>query len=216
MIFLLLQHFGGDRLSEILIQPSTKVDEIIQRVTSSNQGQSNTRKVALVIRTGEGEYNQFLSKGDEFNFVKCFRNYAKSESDKSMSNKYRVFVTSDNLEVKNRVIEELKTGDNGGLSVDVLSLDDSIIHVMHVEENEKKQSVLNKIRKTYAEFFLIGQCDVLFLTHGSLFGRTAADRGKATESNVYFISDSHCDGTREKYSYLQCHDPKYPKVCGFA
>jgi len=220
---LFLQHFAGDKLSQTLIQPSVDVEEIIQSVTqldpsrSSEDAKLSTRMVALVMRTGEGEYNQFLSKGDERNFVECFRNYAKAESKKFLSEiKFRVFVTSDNTEVKNQVVEELKTGDNKGSAVEVLTLDDSIVHVMHVQENETKKSVVNKIRKTYAEFFLIGKCDVLFLTHGSLFGRTAADRGKVHESNVHYISDSNCDGTREKFSYLQCHEPKYPKVCGFS
>ena len=167
-----------------------------------------------MIRTGEGEYNQFLSKGDEKNFVQCFRNYAKSKSRNNKKLKFRVFVTSDYVKVKNKVVEELKTGDNGGLSVDVLTLSDSIVHVMQVKENTKDKSILDRIHKTYAEFFLIGQSDVLFLTHGSLFGRAAAERGSVTESNVYYISDSNCDGVREKHSYLNCHKPKYPSVCG--
>ena len=207
-------------MSEVLLRASKKVDQIIKNATLSmeqkvkKQHSDIVRKVALVIRTGNTEYNQFLSKGDEMNFVKCFQNYAKiaqKHSPKKIN--FVLFVTSDNASVKKKVVKELKGGDNSDLSIHVFSLNDSIIHVMHVDKT--KHDVKSKIRKTYAEFFLIGRCQVLFLTHGSLFGRAAAERGNIDEANVHYISDSNCDGKREKYSYLQCHEPKYPPVCGF-
>ena len=216
-----LQNYGAEKLTEILLQPSTKVNEIITKAIDSGKSakgsdnKSYIRMVGLVIRTGEKDYNQFLSKGDEMNFVECFRSYAKEASQHSPTKiTFRVFVTSDYAPVKEKVVHELLEGDNGGLSVEVFTLEDSIVHVMHIQDNEEEE-VYARVRKTFAEFFLIGKCEVLFLTHGSLFGRAAAERGRVMESNTHFISDSNCDGKRDKYSYLQCHDPKYPKICGF-
>ncbi|XP_076822115.1 uncharacterized protein LOC143468667 [Clavelina lepadiformis] len=217
-------YFSYEHLAAKLLQPSPKVKRIVDEVVNSRlqpsgkiEGGYLNRSVAIVMRTGNSDYVQFLSEDDEMNFVKCFRNYANIYVKKQPSQvRFRVFVTSDSETVKERVVDELENGDNGDVTLEVVTLDDSIIHVMHVEEKSKrKKSVRDKIRKTYAEFFLIGRCEVLFLTHGSLFGRAASDRGVAKESDVHFISDSKCDGKREKYSYLQCHEPKYPKVCGF-
>nr|XP_002131199.1 uncharacterized protein LOC100179133 [Ciona intestinalis] len=213
-------NFAYDDKIRAIVQPSSKVQHIVDSVISSQFESSNDRKnvqlVGLVMRTGEGEYNQFLSPGDEAYFVQCFRNYAVDYQKKiAKLVKFKVFVTSDNIETKTKVVNELNNQTNNGeIHVDVITLDDSFVHVMHVsEKNGKKKTVKEKIRKTYAEYFLIGKCDVLFLTHGSLFGRAAAERGIADERNVHFISDSKCDGKREKYSYLKCHEPKYPAVC---
>ena len=174
--------------------------------------------VALVIRTGLAEYNQFLSPGDELNFVTCFQNFVRTEKRRNRKTelKYRVFLASDNDVVKSNVfaaMDEFKS-ENTDVTIEILALDDSIIHIMHPGSDPNSKEVYNKIRKTLAEFFMISRCKVLFLTHGSLFGRTAAELGRTSENSVHFISDSNCDGEREKYSYLQCHTPKYPKVCG--
>lgn len=172
-------------------------------------------KVALVLRTGIGEYNQFLSPGDEKTFVSCFNNYAKSYQKREGNKKVKfvVFVTSDNAETKRNAIEALETNANN-FNIEVVTLNDSAIHVMHMSKEESKETeIREKLRKTIAEFFLIGMCDARFLTHGSLFGRVAAERGGGDERMNFFISDSNCDGKREKYSYLSCHEPKYPKIC---
>lgn len=207
-----------------LIRPSPKVKDIVDRVLNSDptpsggkESQVNIRTVALVIRTGENDYNQFLSKGDETNFVKCFQSYAKQHAQKAKRRvMFRVFVTSDSEQVKRNAVEQLRKPTSGDYEIDVVTLGDSIIHVMHIKKGEiRQESVLERVRRTYAEFFLISRCQVLFLTHGSLFGRTAAEYGRQDESDVHFISDSRCDGRREKYSYLECHEPKYPKICGF-
>ena len=205
------QNFGADLLSETLLKPSNKVQKIVKDILKGKDKFSHM--VGIVIRTGKGEYNQFLSEGDEMNFVLCFKNYVAKKMGKSQS--VRVFVTSDEAAVKKRVVHELETGKFEVQSIDIVALNDSIVHLMKVVDNEK-DSVRVKIHKTFAEFFLIGKCQVLFLTHGSLFGRAAAERGKVGEENIHYISDSNCDGKREKYSYLQCHQPKYPKVCGFS
>lgn len=173
-------------------------------------------KVALVLRTGIGEYNQFLSPGDEKTFVSCFNNYAKHYQKRTGSKKVKfvVFVTSDNAETKRITVEALEDNANN-VDIEAVTLNDSAIHVMHMSKKESRESgVRQKLRKTIAEFFLIGMCDARFLTHGSLFGRVASERG-GNENMNFFISDSNCDGKREKYSYLSCHEPKYPKICNF-
>ena len=210
------QHVPYDNLLSSILKPSKKVKAIIDQVLPDALDHQD---VALVIRTGLGEYNQFLSPGDENNFVTCFKNYVKTEKLRkpNVSLKYRVFLASDNDDVKVNVINAMEAfkAAHVDISIEILVLNDSIIHIMHPGSNPHSQHVSNKIRKTFAEFFIISRCKVLFLTHGSLFGRTASELGKTSENNVHFISDSNCDGTREKYSYLKCHTPKYPKICGF-
>lgn len=210
-LLLLKQLFEYDGLIKAIIQPSAKVQKIIDNTIKRNfVSKANTRLVSLVVRTGQGEYNQFLSIGDEMNFVKCLQAYVKSTKGQAV-NKFRVFVTSDVDDVKQKVVRALR----GDEAVEVVTLNESNVHVMHLNKQElKTQEVRDKLRRTYAEFFLIAKCEVHFLTHGSLFGRTASEHGGAREGDIHFISDSQCDGHREKYSYLQCHKPKYPKICG--
>lgn len=204
-----------ENLLSSLLQPSSKVNTIINRVFPAKP---DHRDVALVIRTGLAEYNQFLSPGDENNFVMCFQNYVKAEKRRkpNVARKYRVFLASDNDDIKSemfKALEELQA-EIANVAIEIVALNDSIIHIMHPGSNPNSKEVHNKIRKTLAEFFIISRCKTLFLTHGSLFGRTAAELGGTSENNVHFISDSNCDGKRDKYSYLQCHSPKYPKICG--
>lgn len=198
------------------IQPSKKVREIIKSVESEHFYSESriVHKAAIVLRTGVGDYNQFLSQGDELNFVKCFQSYAKKfvqgrNLPKDMIT-FKVLVTSDNNESKNNAVKELKKLiNNDGYKIHPIMLNDSAIHVMHMAENEHKEAKgLEKLLKTYAEFFLIGECDVRFLTFGSLFGKVASEN--TPDHTNFIISDSNCDGTREKYSYLECNSPKYP------
>jgi len=193
--------FESNSLLRGIFKPSKQVEKIVQNIFEKK---SDFRYVALVIRTGHNEYNQFLSIGDEQIFVRCFSNFLSMTS----SQRYRVFVASDNVHVKNYVISKLRGFNRSNL--EVVSLSDSIIHLMHSHLDD---DVIKRAEKTFAEFFAISRCDVMFLTHGSLFGRTAAEYGDVTSSNTYFISDSKCDDVREKYSYLGCHEPKYPQIC---
>nr|XP_039251699.1 uncharacterized protein LOC120329223 [Styela clava] len=208
-------------VTEYFMKPSTKVQEVMDTITEGpfkNQDKNqNIHKVAIVMRTGIGEYNQFLSIGDEKNFITCFLNYARKISREAPNDgkeiKFVVFVTSDNTDAKQNAIDALKK-EQEKINIEIVTLEDSAIHVMHMTSEESKlKRVRTKLRKTVAEFFIIGMCDAKFLTHGSLFGRTAAERGGGPEQNNFFISDSHCDGKREKHSYLSCHKPKYPSVC---
>jgi len=188
-----------------MFQPSPQVQQMIIHKNH------HYRQVALVIRTGETEYNQFLSAGDERIFVRCLRNFLRRSPGRS----HQIFVTSDSDRVKRDVIEQLHHMEGELPEVEIRSLDDSIVHVMAPNSGDD----VTRIRKTFAEYFTIASSDVMFLTHGSLFGQTAAERRMMTTSQltspveVYYLSDSNCDGTREKYSYLRCHVPKYPPIC---
>lgn len=59
-----------DNLLTSVLKPSKKVKAIIDQVLPDAPGHTD---VAIVIRTGLAEYNQFLSPGDENNFVACFK-----------------------------------------------------------------------------------------------------------------------------------------------
>uniref|UniRef100_F6QHR3 Uncharacterized protein n=2 Tax=Ciona intestinalis TaxID=7719 RepID=F6QHR3_CIOIN len=124
-------NFAYDDKIRAIVQPSSKVQHIVDSVISSQFESSNDRKnvqlVGLVMRTGEGEYNQFLSPGDEAYFVQCFRNYAVDYQKKiAKLVKFKVFVTSDNIETKTKVVNELNNQTNNGeIHVDVITLDDS-------------------------------------------------------------------------------------------
>lgn len=220
---LLFQQTEFDKINEVFLKPSDKVQKIINDVAEKHfDNHSNdviVHTVAMVMRTGIGEYNQFLSNGDEKNFVKCFLNYAKKMSGKNQQKtKFVVFVTSDDKPTKESAVNELREKRDAEYGeIEVVTIEDSSIHVMHLAEAElKKKKTFTKLRKTFAEFFIIGNCDARFLTHGSLFGRVAAERGGYwPKKHDFFISDSMCDKKREKYSYLECHSPKYPDICGF-
>lgn len=222
-------HTDYDRLSHFFINPSSRVKEVIDDVMERHfhdDGEVFTHKVAIVMRTGIGEYNQFLSVGDEANFVECFLSYARHfvtrqeevwrvDDVTPKKIKFSVLITSDNHDAKENAVKALREG-SGDLDINVIILDDSIVHVMHMTSEESKlKRMRTKLRKTMAEFFLISMCDVRFLTHGSLFGRAAAEMAGDREDTNFYISDSNCDGKREKHSYLQCRKPKYPPICDF-
>jgi len=202
----------GKNVINNLVRPSVLVKEVMEKYFSHlkkfKENEKENHMIALVIRTGLKEYNQFLSPGDETIFVKCLQQYIRLNSYKHAI----IFVTSDTNEVKQNTINELLRG-NQNFYYNVTSLDDSIIHVMtDIKSKETNVNLFtSRIIKTFAEYFIISTCDVMFLTHGSLFGTTAAERSKKAE--LFFISDSKCDGKREKYSYLNCHKPKYPEFC---
>ena len=202
----------GQNVINGLVRPSMQVKQIMKNYYSSLEKNENLNKlnhmIALVIRTGLKDYNQFLSPEDETNFVKCLQQYIKLNAYKNLT----VFVTSDINEVKQNAINELLRNKRE-FYYDVTSLDDSEIHVMSdISIKDTNNSLLlSRVLKTFAEYFIISECDVMFLTHGSLFGITAAER--SVKAKAFFISDSKCDGKREKYSYLNCHEPKYPEFC---
>ena len=199
----------GKNIIDGLVRPSAQVREIMKNYYSRlDKNKLLNHMIALVIRTGLKDYNQFLSPGDEINFVKCLQQYIRLNAYKNLT----IFVTSDANEVKQNTINELSRSKRE-LNYDVTSLDDSIIHVMSdISSKDTNDGLLrSRILKTFAEYFIISECDVIFLTHGSLFGITAAERSE--KANTFFISDSKCDGKRQKYSYLNCHEPKYPEFC---
>ena len=224
-----------------LFRPSQQVQRVLNTITTPpcEKCAPNVRQLALVIRTGNNEYNQFLSEGDEQIFVRCLNNYVREEHLRSAGavKLYRVLVTSDSSSVKEQAAALVRDmyarydeAVKRQMRVEVVTLTDSVVHIMSGGDHGGgggKGGKLNLLVKTYAEYFAIARCDVKFLTHGSLFGQTAAERRddvaatsteatKAAAADVFYISDSNCDGLRSKYSYLECHYPKYPVICGMS
>lgn len=174
-------------------KPSEKLNSVI------NQYKPVHCDASVVIRTGLGEYNEFLGAGDEDKFVECLKNLKNSDS--SVKN---VFLASDNEEIREKVEKQLTS-----LGKTVFTIPDSIIHVSKVPSGSEE-----KILKTLAEFHIISSCDNHFLTQNSLFGQVAS-RLSSNQNNVFRISHRWCDDKKRigKSSYVFCANPKYPDFC---
>ena len=207
-----------------LFQPSQQVQTIINSISALDCSNS-IRQVAIVVRTGKGEKNRFLSDGDETNFARCFANFVRDDSTLTYHGeriRYHVIIISDCDVIKQWLAstiifdyDQTSEADKRRYDVTVATLNDSIVHVMSSVAGYGDDKTILRVRKTFAEYFVIASCDVIFLTYGSLFGKTAAERSGVTSSNVHVISDSKCDSGRNDYSYLGCHQPKFPDICRF-
>lgn len=189
-------NFLATRFFEQFFSPSIPVQKIID----SFKDQVTLNTVAVVIRTGWDDWQQFLLPNDPEKFPICLKGWKASGSLPSSIN---VFVTSDREDVKKSTIKKLNE-----MNFEVFAMDDSATHIQTPDSIEK-------VHKTIAEFHLISKCGYGLLTASSLFGKTAIQElgGKDTYSNTNFFTISAADCDRQHKGYYRCANPKYPFFC---
>jgi len=189
-------NFLATRFFQHFFAPS----EAVQSIVDSFSPQISEKTVALVIRTGWDDWQQFLLPEDPDKFPLCLKGWRDAGG---LPSDINIFVTSDREDVKKATLKKLKE-----MNFNAFALKDSATHVQTPEG-------LEKVQKTIAEFHLLSKCGYGLLTSSSLFGKTAIGElgGKDTYSNqkFFFISAADCD--RQHKGYYRCANPKYPPFC---
>eukprot|EP00121_Abeoforma_whisleri_P009143 Awhi_evm1s8401 len=159
-------------------------------------------KIALVIRMGgiASDAYSFLNERDIKKFLECLKNWLILYN--SRKKDVAVFLSTDKELVYHIVTKELEKE-----SLRLVYEPAPIVHVQHASISDES------IVKTFVDLFMIGWADYGFLTHFSLFGHFAAIQGTMRSENMFFISAADCDSKTKQYSFVDCHNPKYPSFC---
>ena len=144
-------NFLATRFFQHFFAPSDAVKSIID----SFSPQISDKTVALVIRTGWDDWQQFLLPEDPDKFPLCLKGWRESGG---LPSDINIFVTSDREDVKKATLAKLKE-----MNFKAFALKDSATHVQTPDN-------LEKVQKTIAEFHLLSKCGYGLLTSSSLFG----------------------------------------------
>ena len=144
-------NFSAVRFFQHFFAPSQSVKQILSKY--ENVVTENT--VAVVIRTGWDDWQQFLLEKDPLKFPICLKGWKDAGG---LPEKINVLVTSDREDVKKETVKKLEE-----FGFDVIYLDDSYTHVSTPES-------IAKVHKTIAEFHLLSMTGYGLLTSSSLFG----------------------------------------------
>eukprot|EP00918_Siedleckia_nematoides_P038792 GHVU01084393.1.p1 GENE.GHVU01084393.1~~GHVU01084393.1.p1 ORF type:complete len:265 (+),score=36.06 GHVU01084393.1:1526-2320(+) len=220
-----------------LMRPAAGVVSYMNVVQNHMWGHP-TPTVALVIRTGKHETQNFLRDGDEFQFFYCFRQWVammrRKQVEEKVNSRYdftkgvNVILVSDCPVAKRRVRKALEGLKGEGEQINVVGFSKSVIHVIsntEVHENTtastnvtgRKRKLLSedektRLVKTFAEFHLIQVADFAFLTQQSLFGFIAAEVGGIPAEQTFLISASDC-ADPNRGGYVHCASPPQPPFC---
>ena len=144
-------NFSAVRFFQHFFAPSQSVKQILSKY--ENVVTENT--VAVVIRTGWDDWQQFLLEKDPLKFPICLKGWKDAGG---LPEKINVLVTSDREDVKKETVKKLEE-----FGFDVIYLDGSYTHVSTPES-------IAKVHKTIAEFHLLSMTGYGLLTSSSLFG----------------------------------------------
>eukprot|EP00992_Anisonema_acinus_P006856 TRINITY_DN2397_c0_g1_i1.p1 TRINITY_DN2397_c0_g1~~TRINITY_DN2397_c0_g1_i1.p1 ORF type:complete len:356 (-),score=105.39 TRINITY_DN2397_c0_g1_i1:11-1054(-) len=185
-------------VQKLILRPSPPVAELMAAAEARLAG-AETR-VCLQMRFGMTRGGrpemQFLAPGDQHRFVHCAKRLAET---KPIKGKWAVFLTTDTPEAAEDVIKNL--------NVPVVQIEGKVAHVF-------REPASADIMKAFADFFMLGRCDELFVTAWSLFsqyGQVVFETQKPRGRRPYEISHGNCgDGGNVK----KCAQySKYPSFC---
>jgi hypothetical protein len=166
---------------------------------------NGTRLIGLQIRTGTDnivEEKAFLSSKDILKFAKCAAKYSVVHTSEIMTTTF--FVSTDSMKAARTVTKYLG---NRGPTLQITV--GRPVHILHYTKDtqDSRQDLL----KIWADFFLLSKCDVLILTHQSLFGYYAAHMSPQYDTSLkqLFIGDSLCG----EPGHYPCYNRKNSPEC---
>jgi thiol-disulfide isomerase/thioredoxin len=158
-----------------LVAPSAEVEEIMTTYAPSFEG---ARVLGLHLRTGTAlpPDPPFLQPGEEAEFVQAAVDLSGKSSGAGEGGDWRVFVISDDEELKSRLHGELSKA-----GLDPFFVESSVLHTSRDSQDALDDPELRqRLLRTCAEFFLFSRVDSAVITARSLFGRAALAYGGTT------------------------------------
>lgn len=188
-------HFAATKFFQHFFAPS----QAVLAVLAPYENIVTEKTVAIIIRTGWDDWQQFLLPDDPKKFPICLQSWRDNTNELPAG--INVLVTSDREDVKREAVATLRE-----MKFNVVALDESATHVQTPES-------MVKVHRTIAEFHLLSRVGYGLLTSSSLFGRTAIAElgGKELYGKFHTMSAADCDKPHK--GYYRCASPKYPKFC---